>query len=166
MTSVFTLTAAVIFATPGQAGAASQQIAQIWANGSRVKASPVPHLAPSESVTIKVPKNSVLQAGFRADVLMCSDPGAKASSLPVDDSTCDGLTINTGRTLNIGTKGTVDKKGYVIYKLPLKIEGSDSIPVCNATHACVLYVGQDQNDFQRPHVWSIAFYVGMGPHHQ
>jgi hypothetical protein len=159
-------TTAMIIAIPGQAEATSQQIAQIWAHGSRVTTSPVPHLTPGDSVEVKVPKNSLLQAGFRADILMCGDPGAKPSRLPANDSTCDGLTINTGRTLDIETKGTVDKNGYVIYKLPLKIESPDSIPICNATHACVLYVGQDQNNFARPHVWSTAFYVGTGPKHK
>ncbi len=166
-TSIFTLAPSLlilvlagIIASPGQAEAASQQIVQIWAGGSRVPSSPVPHLAANESVTVKVPENSVLQAGYRADILMCSDPGGKPSALPISDSTCDGLTINNGRTLDIGTKGTVNKRNYVIYKLPLKIEGSDSIPKCNATNACVLYVGQDQNDFAHPHVWSTAFYVG------
>ncbi len=165
-TSAFALVTTVIITTPGQAGAASPQIAQIWAHGSRTTTSAVPHLTPGESVEVKVPKNSVLQDGLRADILMCSDPGAKASHLPANDSTCDGLTINTGRTLDVGSKGTVDKSGYLIYKLPLKMEGSDSVPVCNATHACVLYVGQDQNNFARPHVWSNAFYVGTDPRHK
>ena len=146
--SVSTLVIGGIIATPAHAEGVSQQIAQIWTHGSRVTTSPVPHLTPGGSVEVIVPKNSVLQAGFRADILMCSDPGAEPSHLPANDSTCDGLTINTGRTLDIGTKGTVDKKGYVIYKLPLKkIEPSDSIPKCNGNNACVLYVGQDQNNF-------------------
>jgi hypothetical protein len=163
VTTIFTLAIAVIVAMPGQAGADSPQIAQIWVHGSQVSASPVPQLPPQESVEVKVPANSVLQPGLRADILMCSDPGARPSNLPINDSTCDGLTINVGRTLDIGTGGMVDKKDYVIYPLPLKIEPGDSIPVCNSTHACVLYIGQDQNDFERPHVWSTAFYVGSGP---
>jgi len=160
VTTVFTLVMAVIVAMPGQAGADSQQIAQIWVHGSQVSPSPVPQLAAQQAVEVKVPANSVLQAGYRANILMCSDPGAQPSNLPIDDSHCDGLTIQTGPTLNIGTGGTVDETGYVINTLPLKVEPTDAIPVCNATHACVLFVGQDQNDFQRPHVWSNAFYVG------
>jgi hypothetical protein len=162
VTTVFTLVMAVVVAMPDQAGADSPQIAQIWVHGSQVSASPVPQLGAQEAVEVKVPTNSVLQSGFRANILMCSDPDAQPKNLPISDSTCDGLTIQVGPTLNIGTGGTVDQKGYVIYKLPRKIEPADSIPVCNATHACVLYVGQDQNDFQRPHVWSTAFYVGTG----
>jgi hypothetical protein len=166
VTSASTLVIAGAITTPSQAAATSPQIAQIWARGSRIPTSPAPHLARGESVAVKVPKNSILQPGFRADILMCSDPGAKPSHLPANDSSCDGLTLNTGRTLDIGTTGTVDKEDYLIYKLPLKIEPPDSIPKCNGNNACVLYVGQDQNNFTRPHVWSTAFYVGTATRHK
>jgi hypothetical protein len=150
--------ATLLFAGP--AGATSSQIAQFWVHGSRVPTSSASRFRPQEQVEVKVPANSILQPGFRADILMCSDPGAEARNLPAEGTSCDGLTINVGRTLNIENHGAVDKKGYVIYKLPDQFEPKDNLPVCDATHACVLYVGQDQNDFQRPHVWSTPFYVG------
>jgi LPXTG-motif cell wall-anchored protein len=64
--------------------------------------------------------------------------------------------------LNIGPGGTVDERRYTINTLPTNIEPKDGLPVCNATHACVLYVGQNQNNFEKPHVWSAPFYVGTG----
>ena len=163
VTALVAIPLAATVTMPGQAGATtSPQIAQFWVHGSQVSTSPVPDFAPQQSVEIKVPANSVLQPGFRANILMCGDPGAQASNLPISDIDCDGITINVGRTLDIVAGGTVDKAGYVIYQLPTRIEPTDSVPVCNASHACVLYVGQDQNDFSRPHVWSTPFYVGTG----
>ena len=157
-----TLLMAGILTRPGPAEADSPQIAQLWVHGSEVSTSAIPEFSPKEIVEIKVPANSVLQPVQEANILMCADPGAKASNLPIDGTDCDGESINTGPSLNIGTGGTVDERRYTINTLPTSLEPKDNIPVCNATHACVLYVGQNQNDFRAPHVWSAPFYVGTG----
>jgi len=162
-TAILLLLMGATVAMPGPAGAAAPQIAQFWVHGSEVPTSPVPEFTPNEAVEVEVPANSILQPGQRADILMCSDPGGSASQLPVDDTSCAGITLNVGRTLDIEPGGKVDKPGYVMYRLPNQLEPKDSVPVCNATHACVLYVGQDQNDFDRPFVWSTPFHVGTGP---
>jgi len=157
-----TLVMAMILTMPGQVEADSPQIAQFWVHGSEVSPNTIPEFRPKEIVEIKVPANSILQPVQEANILMCADPGGQASNLPIDGTSCDGESMNTGPSLNIGTGGTVDERRYMINTLPTSIEPNDDIPVCNATHACVLYVGQNQNNFEQPHVWSAPFYVGTG----
>jgi hypothetical protein len=38
-------------------------------------------------------------------------------------------------------------------------EPPDGQPVCDLTHPCVLFIGPDRTDFDRPHVWSLPFSV-------
>jgi len=49
-----------------------------------------------------------------------------------------------------------------VYLLPSTALGelANSQPVCNASNPCVLYIGQDQNDFTAPKIFSAAFSVG------
>ena len=51
--------------------------------------------------------------------------------------------------------------GYTVYALPDANlgESSSGTPVCNLSNECVLYIGQDQNDFTQPHFFSQLFYV-------
>ena len=100
-----------------------------------------------------------LRRELLSKILACADADGKADDLPLSAATCDGLTINTGRTINVASDGSVDKTDYTIYKLPMTSEPSDQSTVCNGTSACVLYIGQDQNDFNQPHVWSQPFLV-------
>ncbi len=62
--------------------------------------------------------NTHLKAGQPITILECEDADGMADDLPIDNSSCDGLTSNNGPSLNVGTGGTVDKKGYEIYQLP------------------------------------------------
>ena len=51
---------------------------------------------------------------------------------------------------------------YYIDKLPSVALGEnpkDSLPVCDTSHPCVLYVGEDWNDFSKPKVFSAPFTV-------
>ncbi len=120
---------------------------------------PLPTITNQTTVEVKVPANSTLTPGASVKILACGDADGKADDLPVSDASCDGLTINTGRTINVASDGSVDKTDYTIYELPTATEPSDQSTVCNSTSACVLYIGQDQNDFEQPHVWSQPFLV-------
>ena len=113
------------------------------------------------AVEVKVPSNATLKVGQPITILECEDADGMTDDLPTDNSTCDGLTSNSGPSLNVGAGGTVDKKGYEIYQLPSAAlaEPGNAGPVCNRTSACVLYVGSNYNDFTQPYVWSAPFYV-------
>jgi hypothetical protein len=156
--------AALVLPLSGMAGAAAPQIGILLTPGSgggtALPTSPIPTITDQTTVEVQVPANTTLTGGA-VKILECGDADGLADDLPTNAAGCDGLTINTGKTINEGAGGTVDKTNYEIFALPSTAlnEGSTSTPVCNATSACVLYIGQNQNDFTQPYVWSQPFYV-------
>ena len=115
-------------------------------------------------IEVKIPANSTLSPGAGIFIEECSAPGG---AIPSDPSQCDGLTVQ-GDTVLAGADGSVDytvsntTSGYTIYALPDATslgEPSTQTPVCNTSNECVLYIGENQNDFTQPHFWSQAFYV-------
>jgi hypothetical protein len=113
-----------------------------------------------QTITISVGANSHFAPNSSIKILQCADPGGGASGLPKSIANCDGNTIQAG-TLVVARNGSFTQKGYVIYRLPSAqlAEVSSGAPVCNATHACVLYIGQNQEDFTKPKVFSASFTV-------
>ena len=160
------LAAGALLVLPSHASASAPQIGVLLEPGSgggkALPTSPIPTITDQSTVEVRVPANTTLTPGDSVKILECSDADGETDDLPTSAEMCDGLTIDTGRTIDVGQGGTVDKTDYVIYVLPSAAldEPKDQIPVCNATSACVLYIGQDQNDFTQPRVWSQPFYVG------
>lgn len=118
------------------------------------------------TVSITVPPNTefATQGGQTVAILMCADEGGLTANLPTDATNCDGLTLNTDNgSFFVHTDGSFSTQDpYVIYKLPdtasLK-ENPNQLPKCDATDACVLFIGVDQTNFSLPHVFSPPFYV-------
>jgi hypothetical protein len=94
-------------------------------------------------------------------ILECADPGGSASNLPIDATACDGNTVQGGTVL-VGAGGSFSLSNYTVYLLPSPTLGEQSNykPICNQSNYCVLYVGQDQNDFTAPKVFSAPFLIG------
>jgi hypothetical protein len=159
------LAAVAFFLIPGHAEASVPQIGTLVIPGSgggtALPKTPVPTIADQTTVEVKVPANSTLTPGASVKILECADGDGMADDLPVSAAYCDGLTINVGTTIDVASDGSVDKTDYTIYILPSVTlhEPSDQTTECTATSACVLYIGQDQNDFAQPHVWSQPFYA-------
>jgi hypothetical protein len=114
--------------------------------------------ADGQSLTLSVGPNSRFSAHTRIEVLECAAP---KGVVPVDDSTCDGNTAQYGSVL-VEPDGSLQVPAYTLYQLPSAALGEQSnhAPVCNATQECVLYIGQDQNDFSQPKMFSPTFTVG------
>jgi hypothetical protein len=114
-----------------------------------------------QTITVSVGPNSTFTPGAGISILECADPGGSPSNLPSDETTCDGNTINNDSII-VGSDGSFSYGAYVIYALPSAAlgEGSSGEPKCDATDACVLYVGQNQGDFSAPKVFSAPFFVG------
>jgi LPXTG-motif cell wall-anchored protein len=124
---------------------------------------------------IKIPPNSSLTPGAGIKIVECAAPGGQVPSTP---AACDGSTIQ-GNTVYVQPNGSVDytrtktNTGYTVYALPdfhSLGEPKDSRPICDLTHECVLYIGQNQLVFTAPHFWSEPFKVrptandtGTGP---
>jgi hypothetical protein len=117
-----------------------------------------------ESVAISVGANTVFTPSARINVLECADPGGTTSNLPKDDSTCDGNTIQ-GNTVIVNSDGGYSLQNYVLYALPSAALGeqANDQPVCNETQTCVLFIGQDQNDFTQPKLFSPPFTIASAP---
>jgi hypothetical protein len=108
--------------------------------------------------------NKIFNPHIRLTVIQCADPGGKQADLPTAYlNNCDSTTVQTGSLL-VQSNGSFDLRSYTIYSLPSAAldEQPTWTPVCNATHACVLYVGEDYNDFSLPKVFSHPFYVTSG----
>lgn len=109
------------------------------------------------SVTITVGPNSMFAPNSRIEVIECA---AAHGTIPIDDTTCDGNTAQYGSVL-VATNGSFQVPSYTLMALPTTVlgENADQVPVCNATSECVLYIGENQNDFTQPKIFSAPFTV-------
>jgi hypothetical protein len=110
-----------------------------------------------ESIDVSVGPNSVFAPNARIVIIECAAPGGQ---VPIDDSTCDGNTVQ-GDSVLVGSDGSFTEPAYTLYALPSTSlnEQANHLPVCNATSECVLYIGEDQNDFTKPKIFSPTFTV-------
>jgi hypothetical protein len=114
-------------------------------------------------IQIQIPANSTLTPLAGIFIEECAAPGGVA---PTMSSACDGNTIQ-GDSIFAASNGSVSytnvapNHGYTVYALPDASLGESpgDTPVCNLTNECVLYIGQNQNDFTQPHFFSQPFFV-------
>jgi hypothetical protein len=141
---------------PGRATAATPAVSITPVSG----AGPSGQYTDGEVVAVSVKGNSTFVPGSKVNILECADPQGSAANLPKSIATCDGDTIQ-GDTVLVGTDGSVSESNYTIYQLPSATLGErpDGQPVCDDTNQCVLYVGENQNDFTQPKLFSAAFVV-------
>jgi hypothetical protein len=166
-----TLSAAVaLTGTVTALALASPAFATGPAAGSEVPGSALPigtstpgPFASGQVIQIQIPANSTLTSGAGINIVECAAPGGVA---PTNPAACDGNTIQ-GDTIFASTNGSVSytnvapNHGYTVYALPDASlgESSTGTPVCNLTNECVLFIGQNQNDFTQPHFFSQPFFV-------
>jgi hypothetical protein len=144
---------------PGRGAAATPVVTVTPTSGAPASGS----FQDGEIVTVTVTDNSVFTPGSKVNILECADPQGTSANLPKSISTCDGDTIQ-GDTVLVKPGGAASETDYTVYQLPSATLGErpDGQPVCNATNQCVLYVGQNQNDFTQPKVFSSPFTVTSG----
>ena len=174
LASAALMAAAVTGALAGSAGIAGSATAVPVITGTSTSSgSPaLPTYTDQQIVQVSAPANTTFTAGQSLNILECADPGGTVGNLPTSDSTCDGNTIDgdnivvaSGGSFN-DQAGVAGNSGYQLYLLPSAAlsEGSSGQPKCDATDACVLYIGTNQNDFTQPHVFSAPFYMAAsGP---
>jgi hypothetical protein len=111
-----------------------------------------------QNINVVVPANTAFAGTSSAlNVVECAAPNGV---IPTDVTQCDGDTIQ-GNTIIPNADGSFSYNAYTVYALPdLHFEGSSG-PVCGDTLAteCILYIGEAQNDFTQPHVWSQPFLI-------
>ena len=113
-----------------------------------------------ETVTVSVGPNSLFTPERRIIFIECSDPGGAPSGLPTSVRGCDGNTTQAD-TVIVASNGSFAEHHFVLYSLPNQnlAELPDGMPVCDSSHSCVLYVGENQEDFTQPKVFSVPFSV-------
>lgn len=112
-------------------------------------------------INVSVGPNHYFKPYSRINIIECADPGGKAKNLPTSILACDGNTIQ-GNTILVQRDGSFSERGYQVYSLPNASqlgESADTRPVCNGRKVCVLYVGQNQEKFSAPKVWSSPFTI-------
>ncbi len=114
----------------------------------------------AQTVTVSMGPNKIFTPHIRINIIQCADPGGSPSHLPTSINTCDENTIQADSVIP-GTDGSFTEKSYTVYRLPNATLGEQPNwqPVCNETHPCVLFVGENQDDFTKPKVFSHPFTV-------
>ena len=95
-------------------------------------------------------------------IIQCSDPEGLRSNLPSDASGCEGITGNVAQ-ISADAAGNF-RTQYQVIALSSQGAGSNSSIDCDATHQCVLWVGEDYNNafMSGPHAFSAPFAVTPG----
>jgi hypothetical protein len=112
-------------------------------------------------INLSVGPNHFFTPYSRINIIECADPGGKAKNLPVSVDSCDGNTIQ-GVSILVNRNGSWFEHGYQLYALPNASqlgESPDSLPVCNQKKDCVLYIGQNQEKFTAPKMFSAPFVI-------
>ncbi len=114
----------------------------------------------NQTIQVSLGPNSMFPPNSRIVILECADPGGDAAHLPVSLGTCDENTVQADTVL-VGADGSFSEKSYPIFSLPNSTFGEQANwqPVCDATSQCVLFVGENQNDFTQPKLFSAPFAV-------
>jgi hypothetical protein len=118
-------------------------------------------------INVSVGPNHYFKPYSRVNILECADPGGRTKNLPVNVTTCDGNTIQ-GNTILVQPNGSFSEHGYQLFALPNGVqlgEQPDTVPVCNQKKSCVLYIGQNQERFSAPKVFSAPFTISKTSKH-
>ena len=115
-----------------------------------------------QNINVVVPTNQAFGLDAGVNIVECSAPNGVVPTLPIK---CDGNTLQNGA--QVAADGSFTFNGYTVYALPDSVslqEGSGG-PQCGNTAAteCILYIGENQNDFTAPHLWSQPFFVNPDP---
>jgi hypothetical protein len=121
-------------------------------------------------INVSIPANSILTPGASIKIVECAAPGGTPPSTPTNN--CDGNTLNSGNA-TVSSDGSLnfsynasdasDFPGFQVFSLPNSaFFESNTLPVCDLSHECDLYVGQNQGDFSAPHFFTEGFYVNPG----
>jgi hypothetical protein len=111
-----------------------------------------------QTIQVQVPANTALTAHADVVILECAAPNGVD---PTATSACDANTLSAD-TIIPAADGSFTYSNYQIYSLPnvgSLGESPTGSPVCGSTPAteCVLYIGNNYNDFTQPHFWSQPF---------
>jgi len=102
------------------------------------------------------------------EAILCEYTTGFSAGDPPNANYCDAQSLSGDWPYTVHADGsfdyTVDNRGDTVtmFKLPGSVLTVSGIK-CDATHACVWYVGENYNDFTTPHVFSQPFYASAAP---
>jgi hypothetical protein len=117
-------------------------------------------------IDLSVPANTAFAAPdntLGVNIVECAAPDGVVPTLP---ASCDGNTLQN--LVGVNADGSFTYTDYTIYALPDSFslgETPDNPVTCGSTSAteCMLYIGNNQNDFTAPHLWTEGFFVDTDP---
>ena len=145
--------AGIVIAMGGGAGAAS-------APAPAVNITPGPYHN-DQFINVSVGPNRYFKPYSAINIIECADPGGKTKNLPINVTSCDGNTIQ-GNTILVQPNGSFSEHKYQLFALPNASELGETqgtLPVCNQKKFCVLYIGQNQENFTAPKIFSTPFRI-------
>ena len=116
-----------------------------------------------QNINVVIPANAAFASPDNSTAKKIVECAAPNGVVPTLTTACDGLTVQ-GRDPS-WPPPTVHftLTGYTVYALPDLVSLSEGPggPGCGATAAteCILYIGDDYNDFTKPHLWSSPFFI-------
>ena len=155
---------ALVACVGGLAGAAAPTEGSIVPDAAVPLGSVTPGpFSSGQGIDVVVPANSLFSPTANILIVECSAPLGIPPTLP---SACNGDTIN-GNSIEPNADGSLDYQAetgltYQVFATPDSAIGDQSSsPACGETAAteCILYIGNNQNDFTQPHVWSQPFFI-------
>ncbi len=126
-------------------------------------------LSEQEVVEVEVAPNAVLKrtsletAGYQSGAVPirveeCADSGGTVGNLPTKASSCDPTTLESVGVIQ--PDGSLVLKTFTVLMVPdVQLLGPSTGIQCDASHECVLGIFSDQNDFQKPHLFSAPFLI-------
>jgi hypothetical protein len=155
---------ALVACVDGLAGAAAPTEGSIVPDA----ATPIGPVTPGpfssgQGIDVVVPANAIFSPTANILIVECSAPNGVIPILP---SACNGDTVN-GNSVEPNADGSIDYQAetsspFQVFATPDSAIGDQSSsPACGETSAteCILYIGNNQNDFTQPHVWSQPFFI-------
>ena len=112
-------------------------------------------------ISVSVGPNHYFTKYAEINIVQSADPGGTTANLPRSSASCDGNTAQ-GPSILVNSDGSFSFHEYEIWALPNESqldEDSDSRPICDRTHMCVLYIGEDTNVWSKPKIFSPPFTV-------
>ena len=153
------ISAVTVLALSGTAGANLVTNQQINVAIPQAPDTPGTPFSSGQTITVSVPPNTLLPQLTGMHIVECEagPGGAPPTGTPV----CDPLTQYFANP-TVVADGSLSFSDYQIYALPSPALGetSSNATVCGgAGDPCILYIGPDQTDTSKPHVWSQAFQI-------
>ena len=115
-----------------------------------------------QSINVVIPANTAFAAPDNSTakgIVECAAPNGVVPTQPI---ACDGNTIQ-GPSVVAAADGSFTLQTYPVYALPDSVSLGENSggPVCGSTAAteCILYIGDNFNDFTKPHLWSAPFFI-------